>query len=1432
MKRGGQYQPLGVRMRDFGRSMMRHYIPKQQFPSPSETSRPIWQSDTETPLVWEETSLPAAEPASDQLLESSSVPHDPSAPLTPTQKPAPKAAEKTVQRESASPAPSPAQKNPSRFPASLLKLMENDQKRELQREQLRKAHLTKINEQLTDADPDTAANLKRRRGKMSVTYVDTKSLTHGEESVQRKPESPQNEATVSDDESNLDLANDSAVDQEDQQTGMDPEEQSTASLSNNDLTVKDADQTSPSGRVQSDSGLAETPVVESIQRSVSEAIESLTETVQLPTTTETEQGGEVSQDEQTTPESPATESFAFATETTTPKSVVQRDTQPTPATVILPFTPDPEATRISQPIVETGAQPIAPTITAESIQRVSEQAPSIAAPSVIQSESDLKQLPQTAINEPSTVELQTDSTQSALTLPRDTVADNTNLSDTSITLPITQEAFSESVAASPVNSIVPPMPAPEVTQRVLVDQSPNVKPNGHQETPAIVPNQPVHQIDHPAPVNLAGSLASAPTIQREVQAVNDTFLNEPLTPVINNVGESVKSGVSLVKETATPIPVVSNIATNETIESSANDLRLSPESLSQRSIDSSPVTEISAPTRSIQRALDSQLPHVEANPFQPEQSVDAPTSPPEIVPLVDNPSSFDHSEPLPTLSGTPQVLLESTSEITTTASAVTATTSAAPTIQRAPDSHLLPVEADALAETIEPPMNEVNAQQDALPTGDSLPAATTIITQRSAEEAIIPHDNSPLLSPSGTPTNNDVETAGITQLIPDASVISPTVSPITAVQQPAQVDSGFVTSTEIQPQNELSTPPISEIQLNDTTNVVTGEVSVQRETPPVFHNPEGQASEQNAALPTPIPDALDVPPINSVTSEASVQRETPPVFNTSEAQASEQNIPLPTPIPDALDVPPINTLPIQPSEQPVTPTPPASEAVQRALSNALPISEPSENLPEGEVSSRQTVNESPSVESVHAIESANSITADAPLIMVSPTSPELTQQSATTPAPKVEFTETPSIQEAISHTSPNVIERSPSATRIDSQTNALELGIEDESLTSFQNPAQPTTETAPLRPGENQVTLQRTPADSDSESSAASTATTTPVTVPASLKNALVQETAVDSTESLEFAYPAQTIAEQRAIETVQPQQTTDNANTEESHEVFWSNPDTPQRTENVVSETAQPQLSSADLPVLVPSSDAVVQRETSDLSAPMPIAEPFISSAAGEKNQRPSPEAIEPVTSPAEFSAIVPSQPVLSNAPMTYGNQAEANEVTSEPEGDDEAFEQGIDVFQALAAAGMISRSIDGIQRQPPANERDAFTEESSADQPVSSFPPESVDVYTALRAMGLVASKERASSKQAPPQRSQPVISTNGVTSSPIQREPLPGAIYEEEDEELDDEIEDYEDEDDHEDEDETDDELDIEKLARDVYRILKDRLRIESERGRNSY
>ena len=53
------FRPLGLRLRNFGRSMIRNYVGSVNMAPPPELP-PAWEKETETPLIWrkpEETGL-------------------------------------------------------------------------------------------------------------------------------------------------------------------------------------------------------------------------------------------------------------------------------------------------------------------------------------------------------------------------------------------------------------------------------------------------------------------------------------------------------------------------------------------------------------------------------------------------------------------------------------------------------------------------------------------------------------------------------------------------------------------------------------------------------------------------------------------------------------------------------------------------------------------------------------------------------------------------------------------------------------------------------------------------------------------------------------------------------------------------------------------------------------------------------------------------------------------------------------------------------------------------------------------------------------------------------------------------------------------------------------------------------------------------------
>ncbi len=270
------------------------------------------------------------------------------------------------------------------------------------------------------------------------------------------------------------------------------------------------------------------------------------------------------------------------------------------------------------------------------------------------------------------------------------------------------------------------------------------------------------------------------------------------------------------------------------------------------------------------------------------------------------------------------------------------------------------------------------------------------------------------------------------------------------------------------------------------------------------------------------------------------------------------------------------------------------------------------------------------------------------------------------------------------------------------------------------------------------------------------------------------------------------------------------------------------------VAETAQPSVET-DIPLAsVVSSEPVAQRE---MQPPPPIGFPNDLPAASVTDDQRLSASEPPRAQNRETNVLVSSGEAVNNWAVTPEEQSHSLEA----EAADDSAEPPMDVFEALFSAGMVARSVaetdadaaaDGQSEAyaPVAEER--FTgaylpaeADDAGDTGTATFPTPSVDVYTALRAMGLVPAARGSESKQASIQRSpQPESSAYAAPAPPMQREPLVPAIQREINEV--DAFNPYADEA----EAEPDfDQADLEQLARDVYRVLKDRLRIESERGR---
>src|SRR5262245_16225717 len=59
--RSGKFQPVGMRMRNFGRSLVRTYIASSNLPAPADLP-PSWQANAEQPLVWRKADPSPANP--------------------------------------------------------------------------------------------------------------------------------------------------------------------------------------------------------------------------------------------------------------------------------------------------------------------------------------------------------------------------------------------------------------------------------------------------------------------------------------------------------------------------------------------------------------------------------------------------------------------------------------------------------------------------------------------------------------------------------------------------------------------------------------------------------------------------------------------------------------------------------------------------------------------------------------------------------------------------------------------------------------------------------------------------------------------------------------------------------------------------------------------------------------------------------------------------------------------------------------------------------------------------------------------------------------------------------------------------------------------------------------------------------------------------
>jgi hypothetical protein len=198
MKRSGRpFQSIGTRMRSFGRSILRSYLPPEQDASPEgapPVPPPAWLAGAQVPLNWPEDAAPPAEspyeePAlsADQYLQQMST--DAAPPARPPAQPRP-AAGQPVQRTPAqnTPRPSaapnqPVQRQPAQPPARpkpgdskgdarLLAILAAHQEQDAERERIREQR----RKDLGDDIQRTAENPSSRRRRASFDYVETSSL--------------------------------------------------------------------------------------------------------------------------------------------------------------------------------------------------------------------------------------------------------------------------------------------------------------------------------------------------------------------------------------------------------------------------------------------------------------------------------------------------------------------------------------------------------------------------------------------------------------------------------------------------------------------------------------------------------------------------------------------------------------------------------------------------------------------------------------------------------------------------------------------------------------------------------------------------------------------------------------------------------------------------------------------------------------------------------------------------------------------------------------------------------------------------------------------------------------------------------------------------------------------------------------------------------
>ncbi|MBN8634094.1 MAG: hypothetical protein J0M07_02135 [Anaerolineae bacterium] len=1522
-KRERQFQTIGVRMRDFGRGIMRHYVPQQQFPAQREAPPPNWQAEIETPLLWEESVLPAPEAAPPVDNITPPLPASEPTPLA-APKPVPAAPEKPIQRQSAPPQP-PA--NAPKLPASLLKLAEEGRKRDVQREEIRQDKLAKFSEQLSNADPEAAAQIRRRRGKMSVSYVDTKPLSQGEEPpIQRQsePVQPVPERDEAEPVEDVSATNaETAIETGDALLPADASSQASdtpvvdslqrsASVADSPLLPTD-DITALNEELQVDSSSSQaqdTPIVDSVERAPNEALpprpvflppaETATTGTGYGSPVEVPPARDLSVQQDAAPLSmptPAPVQPIPGERPTVPAITVP----PPPAPTAAPSEPTVEA-RAAQPPVEHQASELAPSsphLVPPSDPRSTETPPFPSLPTV-----PPVSIPG-AVQRAVPVEVEPP-TQSDIVLPTDPE-------------PVQDDP------AYPLGSNSPTVP--------LAPHSPTVSERSAPSTGAVSSTQPL-------------------SLQRDLPpeaAISNQPAQIPAAPL-----SAASSRVSEVGPTDAPTsPVSEELVQSETLNRTDVSPALRPEAnpAPQTSASTSALAELSEPAAiSVQRTLlpnrevsvpitepEAQPPAVSGTPTEtplqretsgePSAAQVASTDKPATTPMV---SAIEAPQSSPASSAPPLAQRESAEAVSRPDIVQPGPTSSAPTVSPVPEA--LPSDEPtelpafgAATSTPSPVQRELHASPP-----QTIPVETNL-------EAVIPAQP-PVDQPAGLPA----------------------VSPTTSTPNPVQRELGAAPPQTIPVETNLEAvipvqPPIDQPSGTPAVNAATSTPSpVQRmlDAAP----PQTTPVETNLEAGPPAQSPVDQPRLHALGSEVSVQLEPErfespfetnsglplsdisPVAQPARAEsslgsgASIAQRELSAPLPTALETPALSP---EKSASPDVPNPPiqrasaATEAQPTVAYNEFVNEAPTVNLPAQQASESVTlpISHSPEASPVQrevftAPDTSTAVTPpqigtpsaapalEPPLETVTTTPLEAVaqrsvqveseDQSDVDPAPPTAATAAPlqravgqppivpaPIKEPTSGVPSTVPPPQPTVNALNSQSAAQrEAAPTDNSalpeLTLLPAPTPSWTAATPevsaaapelerntsaASTPPNELTVQRSPVtptealtesviETNNSESVGSTAPIpnvterpqpaigSPVSVPTPI-NAVEPITTAGPTPDIS---PTETNIQREAQSAANAPAPSVNPTvmgtpplsiTEYEVAALPTGLEQPvvSLSASDVPEPRAPQSSSPSLdPLVTASLPGTAESVLPTLSERQPDATVQRDPASPTANQTPIPvttsvaphDSAEPSVSTGQPQPISVPEVSTTFVPETL-DQAQAAKAAV---GDNSSSpEEPVDVFAALQAAGMVSRSVVNATTDSPPSADVSIPAwsgeegEPEGDTGNTSAPPSlpEVDVLTALQAMGLIPSAPPSADTRAPAaiQRSP---QANSPTSAPvIQSEPLTPVL------ERVISAGDDTDSDDSETEFELDD-LEIDQLARDVYRILKDRLRIESERARH--